>query len=390
MMDQTAMTAVGAPTDAASEERPDHRRRSLRLAAITVAFGASALAFGPAAVATPSAPQTVAAPPAGQLVAADDQGPPDASTAQRAAAELAVSSALANNPLAPAQSSTYAKAGGMGELAVTTGQATTAATTAPNEPLGVTLAPVFETTAASELVNYDGHNFSYASIQNGRAEIVGSTSIGQDQQIIIIRNSAAPTSYAFRLSQNQIDIGASVRLSTSVPGGAEVVAPGGNVIATVSKPWARTATGAPVPTSFSISGGQLVQKVTTAGLPASAYPVTADPSTTQNCGYITCTWYFSVARSKKLADDTLTTTGAFVAGLNATMICGLVTLAAAGAPGVNLLLGVVCYGLSFAVMESWRNNLGDARKKKRCFTISSPPRGPFGNVPLSNKYCHRK
>jgi hypothetical protein len=86
----------------------------------------------------------------------------------------------------------------------------------------------------------------------------------------------------------------------------------------------------------------------------------------------------------------LTSTGELVAGLNATMICGLVTVAAAGAPGVNLLLGVVCFGLSYTLMEQWRNNLRDARRHKRCFTISTPPRGPFGNVPLSNKYCHRK
>lgn len=363
----------------------------VRSVSVVVAFGASALALGPAAVAAPAAPAIEAkkaAPLSGNLVAADE-GPPDATAAQRAAAELAAGSAMANNPPAPAGSSGYVQAGGMGELAVVTGKATTASATKPNEPVGVTLASVFETAAASQLVNYDGHNFSYTSIQNGSAEVVGSTTVGQDQQIIILRNSAAPKTYAFKLSADQLAAGASVRMSTSVAGGAEVVV-AGTVVATVSKPWARTASGAAVPTSFAVAGGQLIQTVNTTGLPASAYPVTADPSTIQNCGYITCTWYFSVARSKKLADDTLTTTGALLAGLNATLICSLVAAAASGAVGLNILLGVVCYGLTAALMESWKNNLGSARKNKRCFTISTPPKGPFGNVPLSNKYCNKK
>jgi hypothetical protein len=368
-----------------------HRRLWVRSVAVVVAFGASAFALGPAAVAAPAAPKSEtknAAPVSGSLVAADE-GPPDATATQRAAAELAAGSAMANNPPAPAGSSSYVEARGMGELAVVTGQATTASATEPNDPVGVTLAPVFETAVASQFVNYDGVNFAYTSFQSGAAEVVGSTTVGRDQQIVIMRNPSAPKTYVFQLTQDQVAAGASVRMSATVPGGAEVVV-GGTEVATIAKPWARTNTGIAVPTSFAVANGRLVLTVDTTGLPASAYPVTADPDTTRNCGYITCTWYFSVAKSKQLADAALSLSGAVILDITAGYICLVVAAAAAGAAGVGALLGLVCGVLSSAALRSYGANVGDARKRKGCFTVSSPPKGPFGNVPASNKYCHRK
>lgn len=371
---------------------PTRPRLWVRSMAVCLAVGACGLAMAPAVEATPSGPKFRSAPAeatAGQLLTAEDEGQPDATPSQRAAAELAVSSAMANNPPAPARASSYVQAGGMGELAVATGQATTASATQPNEPVGVTLAPVFETSVASQYVNYDGHNFAYTSIQNGAAEVVGSTSVGQDQQIVIIRNPTAPKTYAFKLTQDQVAAGASVRMSATVPGGAEVVVDG-TVIATIAKPWARTKAGAAVPTSFAVANGGLVQTVDTTGLPSTAYPVTADPDTTRNCGYVTCTWYFSVAKSKSMADAALSSSGAVILDITAGYIGAVVAAAAAGAAGVGVLLGLVCGALSSAVLRSYVANVGDARRRKGCFTVSSPPKGPFGNVPASNKYCHRK
>jgi hypothetical protein len=70
------------------------RRMWVRSVAVVVVFGASAVALGPAAVAAPAAPASEAkkaAPVSGNLVA-EGEGPPDATPAQRAAAELAARS----------------------------------------------------------------------------------------------------------------------------------------------------------------------------------------------------------------------------------------------------------------------------------------------------------
>lgn len=92
------------------------------------------------------------------------------------------------------------------------------------------------------------------------------------QSIIKIESASAATEYRFPL---EIPEGASARVLQS--GSVEISSLDGSVLGSVQAPWAQDANGASVPTSFSLDGLTLVQKVDHSE--ATAFPVVADPST---------------------------------------------------------------------------------------------------------------
>lgn len=92
------------------------------------------------------------------------------------------------------------------------------------------------------------------------------------QSIIKIESASAATQYRFPL---EIPAGATAKILQD--GSVEFSSQDGSVLGSIQVPWAHDANGASVPTSFSLEGTTLVQRV--AHTEATAFPVVADPST---------------------------------------------------------------------------------------------------------------
>lgn len=376
-----------ASRTAGDSTKGDPRSRTSDFRISVALLGVLLLMFG---LAPTSASAATEDPDRGPAEHPSIQSTPPATGQQREAARLAVESALAYSESSPTarSRSEYARAGGLGDLAVAVGAARTPYPKNSTRGVGVTLGSAIEPSTPHEVVDLNGQRMTYAAIDGGNAEIVGSTSGDEEQNIIILNGPDAPSSYSFSLTEDELRSGHAFRLSRTVPGGAEIVDASGQVTASIAAPWARTSAGGDVPTYFTVSEGNLIQNVETGDLPPSAYPVVADPSVKRNCGIVTCTWYYSVLTSREMANSALTPLGYFWQGYGASYVCALVVASSSFAPGFNLLLGVVCGGLSAMLMASFSSNLHSARTNNGCFTISTPPRGPFGNVPQSNGNCY--
>ena len=86
-----------------------------------------------------------------------------------------------------------------------------------------------------------------------------------------IRSADAPEDYSWTVA-----LPGQESLRSRPDGGAEVVGANGAIIATVDTPWAKDATGRPVPTTLSVSGDTITMHVAHAG-DNFTYPIVADP-----------------------------------------------------------------------------------------------------------------
>lgn len=101
--------------------------------------------------------------------------------------------------------SEYARAGGLGELAVAIGAARRADPRSPTRGSGVTLAPAIEPANPHEVVDLDGQRTTYAVVGRGNAEIVGSTSGDEEQNMIILNHPDAPSTYSFTTHSSSME-----------------------------------------------------------------------------------------------------------------------------------------------------------------------------------------
>ncbi len=99
------------------------------------------------------------------------------------------------------------------------------------------------------------------------------------RESVSLENSSAPSSYSFPVTLSPGEF-----LASNPDGSVSVMKSfsGGSIsVGTFEAPWATDATGALIPTSYSVQGSTLVQTVQTT--PSTVYPVVADP-------YITWGW----------------------------------------------------------------------------------------------------
>ena len=92
-----------------------------------------------------------------------------------------------------------------------------------------------------------------------------------NRYLITAQDPQAPNDYHFHLSMPQ---GSSAQPNRD--GGVDVVNPAGRTTQTIAAPWAHDATGAPVPTHFTVAGNTLTQHIDPG--PDSVYPIIADPA----------------------------------------------------------------------------------------------------------------
>lgn len=196
------------------------------------------------------------------------------------------------------------------------------------------------------------------------------------QALLLIDGPSAPQRYPF-----PVDVGGVPAHLTLTPNGSIEIRRSASAapVAIVEAPWATDAAGQPVPTHYDIEGDTLVQVVHHAG---AAYPVVADPNVVRNCGTLTCTWYWSVAATHRLADRLLTPNGNLVYGLTSSGVCAVLAATVAG--------GLACGFVYAAGMYALERQLSQADRNGRCFTLSTPPRGTFGSVSRSNSRCHAR
>lgn len=119
-----------------------------------------------------------------------------------------------------------------------------------------------------------------------------STEPGEVSTIITIPNASAPQSYSFDLSLPDGAVATAQDDGSISVNNAE-----GKLVGGFKTPWAKDATGAPVPTTLSVSDNVLEQTVDFG--PDTAFPVTADPHFTW--GIVTGHVYFNRQETRILA-----------------------------------------------------------------------------------------
>lgn len=171
-------------------------------------------------------------------------------------------------------------------------------------------------------------------------------------------------------------------LQASSDGGAQVVTSDGLAVATFAPAWAKDANGDAVPTHYVISGSTLTQVVEHSG--GTAYPVVADPTVTRNCGWVTCTWYISVLKTRSISIELNRTGSTIAGGLTALAPCRVI--ASPTGPGA-VVAGAFC-GVAAAIGGPLiQKTFNDARLSNDCATLAVGRRYPLGHVDYSNRYC---
>ncbi len=97
---------------------------------------------------------------------------------------------------------------------------------------------------------------------------------GSVQILSVIDGPDAPHTFSYVL-----DASGGVALEQQPDGGARVLSADGDELASIAAPWAVDASGAAVPTSYTIDGATLTQHVEVAE--GASYPIVADPAVTQ-------------------------------------------------------------------------------------------------------------
>ncbi len=120
----------------------------------------------------------------------------------------------------------------------------------------------------------DSPRASVVSVRRWAVESVAATlTTSGMRESVTLENSSAPSSYSFPVTLSPGEF-----LASNPDGSVSVMQSfsGGSIsVGTFGAPWAKDATGALVPTSYSVQGSTLVQTVQTT--PSTVYPVVADP-----------------------------------------------------------------------------------------------------------------
>ncbi|MFT4262757.1 MAG: hypothetical protein QM572_05205 [Nocardioides sp.] len=152
--------------------------------------------------------------------------------------------------------------------------------------------------------------------------------------------------------------GAALRLRTD--GGIDVIGSDGvSLLGDIEAPWATDATGQPVPTSFELVDGQIVQSVLASE--DTQYPVVADP-TYNDCGLFTCTKYLTKADTEKLYDKL-----ADHSGQSSSVVSGIFAAACLSLGGISATL---CGLAGNLYANGILDNLRAAHNHKQCFTLT--------------------
>jgi hypothetical protein len=130
---------------------------------------------------------------------------------------------------------------------------------------------------------------------------LSSANTGGNAGYAVISGPDAPTEYRFAFTVD----GKPAVLRPVEGGGIEVLSAGGAVVNSIVPAWAKDATGAAVPTSYSVAGNILAQNVSHSG---AAYPVIADPRV--RCDGLWCTLELTRGETAALAARVLNVGGA--------------------------------------------------------------------------------
>ena len=166
-------------------------------------------------------------------------------------------------------------------------------------------------------------------------------STGGNAGYAVITGANAPTTYQFAFTVD----GKPAVLKAVAGGGVDVLTAAGAFVNTVAPAWAKDATGAALPTSYSVSGNVLTQTVTHAG---AVYPVIADPRV--RCDSLWCTLELTRNETRALAANVLNVGGACAIFGGAAAVCAAV-LAGSWAQAAIALSRGQCLGFRI-----WRAN----------------------------------
>lgn len=98
---------------------------------------------------------------------------------------------------------------------------------------------------------------------------------GAIQVLSVLRDPDAPKAFEYGITATGM-----TALVLTEDGGAVGLDAAGDPVIEVEEPWALDSAGRPVPTSYEVEDGKLIQHVDTSGLTSRDYPVVADPAIT--------------------------------------------------------------------------------------------------------------
>ena len=138
-----------------------------------------------------------------------------------------------------------------------------------------------------------GDRLSWATpkVNSDDARVTNTTQADGAATVITLKDSVAPTRYDFKLD---LPPGASAQLLDD--GSAVVRDSLHKALGSFQPPWAKDASGAAIPTSYSLAGNVLSQVIDVRG---ATFPVTADPHYTW--GWVSGTVYFNKSETKAIA-----------------------------------------------------------------------------------------
>jgi hypothetical protein len=125
---------------------------------------------------------------------------------------------------------------------------------------------------------------------------LSSAKTGGNAGYAVMSGPGAPTAYRFMFTVD----GRPAVLKLASDGGVEVYSASGALVNSIVPAWAKDATGAAVPTSYSVEGNILTQTVTHSG---AVYPVVADPRA--RCDGLWCTLELTRYETRLLAANAL-------------------------------------------------------------------------------------
>lgn len=125
---------------------------------------------------------------------------------------------------------------------------------------------------------------------NDYGTVVGTGPHGTMAGYVVINTPTAPSEYKFMVGDTN------TKLSLNKNGSVTVKNAAGEQVNNILPPWAKDATGKSLPTSYTVAGNTLLQKVDHRG---AAYPVVADPEF--GCGVPWCSIYFDRGETAAIA-----------------------------------------------------------------------------------------
>jgi hypothetical protein len=171
--------------------------------------------------------------------------------------------------------------------------------TVPTGENSLSITPVLQTAGSGKALSPSGlavyRNTADSSIAFSKA------STGGNAGYAVITGPDAPTTYRFAFTVD----GTPAVLRPAAGGGVDVLSAAGTFVNSVAPAWAKDATGAALPTSYSVNGNILTQTVAHQG---AVYPVVADPRV--RCDSLWCTLELTRGETRALAGNVLNVGGA--------------------------------------------------------------------------------